>query len=192
MPRAGRHPLKSQEFFQTEQMHKRLTVTTVIYIPMLSGYWQEGFAVLKLFFQSLRDNTSEPYDLMVFDNGSCQEVQDYLLDLHRNGQIQYLTLSAYNLRKFGALNYLLMTAPGEFVAYADSDVYFLPGWWEKSLEALEIFPEVGKVTALPILMDSSSPTNPDASHTSKHRHIHYINHHRRHHHVTPHFAAISN
>ncbi len=157
MPRAGRHPLKSQDYFDVAQLHKRLTVTTVVYIPMLSGYWQEGFSVLKLFFQSLRENTPEPYDLMVFDNGSCQEVQDYLLELRRKGQIQYLIFSEYNLRKFGALNYLLTTAPGEFVAYADSDVYFLPGWWENSLQVLETFPEVGKVTALPILMDSSSP-----------------------------------
>ena len=40
-------------------------------------------------------------------------------------------------------------APGELIAYADSDVYFFPGWLEKHLEVMETFPEVGTVSGLP-------------------------------------------
>ena len=45
----------------------------------------------------------------------------------------------------------MSTAPGEFVAYADSDVYFLPGWLEESINILKTYREAGKVTSLPIV-----------------------------------------
>lgn len=155
MPRVGRHPLKVKGLVD-EVRQQRITVTTIVHIPTLEGYWAQSLDVLKLFFDSLFASTDQPFDLMVFDNNSCAEVQDHLLGLRREGRIQYLTLCEYNLRKLGALNYLLSTAPGEFVAYADSDVYFLRGWLERSLEVLEAFPEAGKVTALPIVGGDTS------------------------------------
>jgi glycosyltransferase involved in cell wall biosynthesis len=121
-----------------------------VHIPVLADYWADSLEVLRLFFSSLFENTQRPFDLMVFDNNSCREVQDYLLALRTEGLIQYLILSEHNLRKLGALNFLLCSAPGEFIAFADSDVYFLPGWLEKSLEVLDAFPQAAKVTALPV------------------------------------------
>ncbi|MEW6718191.1 MAG: glycosyltransferase family 2 protein [Chloroflexota bacterium] len=129
---------------------ERITSTTIVYIPFLDGYWKESLDVLKLCLGSMRQNTQLPFDLMVFDNGSCEEVQDYLLDLRRRGEIQYLVLSEHNVGKVGAWNILFLAAPGEIIAYCDSDVYFLPGWLEASLEILEEFPEAGIVTAQPI------------------------------------------
>ena len=76
---------------------------------------------------------------MVFDNGSCNKVVKYLTRLNRNGVIQYYIRSDKNLRKLGALNYLLKSAPGDYVSFADSDVYFLDGWLDKSLEVLKSF-----------------------------------------------------
>jgi glycosyltransferase involved in cell wall biosynthesis len=151
MPRVGRHPLKTKDLRDVQVVYQPVTVTTIVHIPTISGYWEESLEVLKLFFQSLFENTSQPFDLMVFDNGSCEEVLAYLLELRRAGKIQYLILSRQNLRKLGALNFLLSAAPGDFIAYADSDVYFLPGWLDESLKVLEAFPEAGKVTALPIV-----------------------------------------
>ncbi len=151
MPRAGRHPLKNKEIKHQPVIHQKVTITTIVYIPILAGYWQESLKVLYLFFESLYANTDQPFDLMVFDNGSCEEVKNYLLDLQANGKIQYLVFSTQNLKKLGALNYLLSSAPGEYIAYADSDVYFLLGWLDESLKVLGAFPEAGKVTALPIV-----------------------------------------
>lgn len=157
MPRTGRHPLKNKEIKDQPVVHQKVTVTTIVYIPMLAGYWQESLDVLKLFFESLYANTGQPFDLMVFDNGSCEEVKTHLLELQKNGKIQYLVFSQQNLRKLGALNYLLSAAPGEYIAYADSDVYFLPGWLDESLKVLVAFPEAGKVTALPMVGGNIGP-----------------------------------
>lgn len=150
MPRTGKHPLKraAQSY---EHHHRQITVTTVIHIPMLAGYWAESLDVLRLFFESLYASTALPFDLMVFDNNSCEQVQDYLLDLRRRNKIQYLILSEYNLKKLGAMDHLFSSAPGEYVAFADSDVYFLPGWLEASIEVMKTFPEAGQVSAIPTI-----------------------------------------
>ena len=149
MPRTGRHPLKEKDLALDLPAAQYVSVTTITHIPMLEGYWQHSLEVLKLFFESLRANTQTPFDLLVFDNASCREVTDYLSGLKEEGLIQYLILSERNFRKLGALDFLLRAAPGEFVAYADSDVYFLPGWLERSLEVMRAFPQAGMISALP-------------------------------------------
>lgn len=149
MPRTGRHPLKEKDLALELPAAQDVTVTTITHIPMLEGYWQHSLEVLRLFFGSLRASTQTPFDLMVFDNASCREVTDYLSGLKEEGLIQYFILSDQNFRKLGALDFLLRAAPGEFVAYADSDVYFLTGWLERSLEVMRAFPQAGMVSALP-------------------------------------------
>jgi glycosyltransferase involved in cell wall biosynthesis len=146
MAREGQNPMK---WLQPTSQPRRITVTTIVHIPGLRDFWAESLDVLKLCFQSLHDNTGQPFDLMVVDNGSCREVREYLLESQSAGRIQFLTFSSYNLRKLGALKILLSAAPGEIISYADSDVYFLPGWLDASLKVLEVFPEAGQVTALP-------------------------------------------
>ena len=151
MPRIGRHPLKEKKIKETISQPNDITITTIVYIPSLDGYWKNSFDVLKLFFQSLKENTSQSYDLMVLDNGSCKKIIDYLIRLRNDGIIQYLILSYKNLKKLGALNYLLRSAPGEIISYADSDVFFLEGWLDESLKIISTYPEAAKVTAIPIV-----------------------------------------
>jgi glycosyltransferase involved in cell wall biosynthesis len=86
---------------------------------------------------------------MVFDNGSCPEVREFLVKEKEEGRIQYLILSEKNMGKGGAWNVMLAGAPGEIIAYSDSDVLFSPNWLRRSVEILETFPNVGMVTARP-------------------------------------------
>ena len=151
MPRTGKHPLKLNREDRQDIHFQPITMTSIVHIPMLSGYWEESLKVLDLFFTSLYSSTELSFDLIIFDNHSCIEVQDYLIDRYRQGKIQQLILSEYNLKKLGALDYLFSVVQGEYVAYADSDVYFLPGWLEESIKILDAFPEAGQVSALPTI-----------------------------------------
>jgi glycosyltransferase involved in cell wall biosynthesis len=99
--------------------------------------------------ESMRNDAGLPFDLMVFDNGSCAEVRDFLVNEKEEGRIQYLILSEKNVGKGGAWNVVLAGAPGEIIAYTDSDVLFSPTWLSRSVEILETFPNVGMVTARP-------------------------------------------
>ncbi len=144
--RAGQNPVKSlNEVAKPE----RITVAVLNYIPFLNGYFADMLNVLKTCLGSIWANTDLPYDLLVFDNGSCAEVKDYLKEQVEAGKIQYLILSEKNLGKGGAWNILLDGAPGEIIAFTDNDCYFYPGWLSKSVKLLEEFPKVGMVTSRP-------------------------------------------
>lgn len=120
------------------------------YIPYLKGYYAESLEVLKICLDSLRRNTNLQYDLMVFDNHSCPEVQEYLSQAKEQKLIQYLLLSDKNIGKGGAWNFIFQGAPGEVIAYSDSDVYFYPGWLENSMRIMETYPNLGMVTSRPL------------------------------------------
>lgn len=150
--RKGQNPAK---FAKTVAKPERITVAVLNYIPFLSGFYAEGLDVLKVSLESMRDDPGLPFDLLVFDNGSCPEVRDWLISEKEAGRIQYLLLSEKNLGKGGAWNIILAGAPGEIIAYSDSDILYYPGWLARSVELLETFPQAGMVTARPFR------TNPD-------------------------------
>jgi glycosyltransferase involved in cell wall biosynthesis len=133
----------------------KVTVAVLTYIPHLEGYFQNKFDVLRLVLASIQAHTVVDHDLLVFDNGSCREVVDYLQGLSQNGKIDYLILSSRNLGKIGAFKLLFNAAPGEIVAYADDDILFFPGWLEAALEIMNTYPMVGMVSGIPV-RDSSS------------------------------------
>ncbi len=144
--RKGQNPAK---FVTHVAQPQRITVAVLNYIPFLSGFYAQTLDVLKTCLGTIWENSDLPYDLLVFDNGSCQEVIDYLTDAQDEGKIQYLMLSEKNMGKGGAWNMMLKAAPGEIIAYTDNDAYFYPGWLSKSVQILEHFPRVGMVTSRP-------------------------------------------
>ena len=144
--RKGQNPAK---FVKDVVRPARITVALLNYIPFLSGFYAETLDVLKVSLASMRREAGLPFDLMVFDNGSCAEVCDFLVKEKEDGRIQYLILSEKNMGKGGAWNVMLAGAPGEIIAYTDADVLFSPNWLSRSVEILETFPNVGMVTARP-------------------------------------------
>ncbi len=144
--RKGQNPAK---FVKDVARPERITVALLNYIPFLSGFYAETLDVLKVSLESMRKDAGLPFDLMIFDNGSCEEVREYLVSEKEEGRIQYLILSEKNMGKGGAWNVMLAGAPGEIIAYTDADVLFSPNWLSRSVELLETFPNVGMVTARP-------------------------------------------
>jgi hypothetical protein len=144
--REGQNPAK---FIGHVAKPEAITVAVLTYIPFLSGYYAQGLDVLKTCLGSIWENTDEKYDLMVFDNGSGHETVNYLLEAQRKGNIQFLILSEKNLGKGGAWNVIFDAAPGEIIAYSDSDALFSHGWLTESLALLDAFPDVGMVTSRP-------------------------------------------
>src|SRR5688572_19169354 len=144
--RKGQNPAK---FVKDVARPERVTVALLNYIPFLSGFYAETLDVLKVSLESMRKDAGLPFDLMIFDNGSCEEVREFLVNEKEEGRIQYLILSEKNMGKGGAWNVMLAGAPGKIISYTDSDVLFSPGWLSRSVEILETFPNVGMVTARP-------------------------------------------
>jgi glycosyltransferase involved in cell wall biosynthesis len=146
--RVGQNPAK---FVDEVPQPAQVTAAVISYIPFMEGYYAHSLEVLKVCLTSLREHADMDFDLMVFDNASCAEVREFLVGEQEVGHIQYLMLSEQNLGKGGAWNALFGAAPGKYIAYADSDVYFYPGWLSPQIKTLETFPQVGMVTGMPIL-----------------------------------------
>src|SRR5512139_870617 len=102
--RIGQNPAKN---VKDVARPARITVAVLNYIPFMSGFYAEQLDVLKVCLESIRESADLPYDLLVFDNASCEEVRQYLLDEHQAGRIQFLFLSEKNLGKGGAWNIIL-------------------------------------------------------------------------------------
>lgn len=126
----------------------RVTVAVLTYIPNQAGYFQDRLEVTKTCLESILANTSSPYDLMVFDNGSCPDAVEMFKSMRAEGKIDFLILSAQNIGKIGALKMIFAAVPGEIIAYCDDDVFFLPGWLERHLQVIDTFPKVGAVTGM--------------------------------------------
>lgn len=154
--RKGQNPAK---FVNTVAKPADITVAVLSYIPYLSGFYADALKVLDACLKSIKKETKLEYDLLVFDNGSCDEVQNYLLNEQRSEKIQFLILSDKNLGKGGAWNLIFKAAPGNIIAYADSDVLFQEDWLTKSKEILDLFPNVGMVTSRPFITKKEFITN---------------------------------
>lgn len=145
--RVGQNPAKSIDYVKKPE---NITVAIITYIPFLSGYYKQSLEILKICLNSLWENTNLPFDLMVFDNASCKDVTEYLLEMQSTGKIQYLTLSDKNIGKGGGWNFIFNAAPGKYIAYADADIQFIENWLVESLKIIETFPNVGMVTGRPL------------------------------------------
>ncbi len=145
--RVGQNPAK---FVTQVAQPQRITVALVTYIPFLAGYYTQSLDVLKVCLQSIWENTDLDYDLLVFDNASCSETRQFLYQALERGKIQFLWLADKNIGKAGAWNIIFGGAPGEIIAYADSDVYFYPGWLSNLVRDLETFPNAGMITGMPL------------------------------------------
>jgi hypothetical protein len=158
MTRIGMNPARNRK---SDYRPARVTVAVIVYLPHLTGYFQNRLDVVRLSFETLIRNTQKPYDLLVFDNASCEEVNDYLQTMRAEGQIRFLLRSSENIGKLGALRIIAGAAPGELIAYADDDTFFYPDWLQAHLEIYDHFPEVGMVSGSPerTLFDHGIETN---------------------------------
>jgi glycosyltransferase involved in cell wall biosynthesis len=147
LTRIGSNPARNQ----ISTYHPaRVTVAVITCIPHLEGYFRQRMEVMRLSLESILVHTTQPYDLLVFDNGSCPPVVDTLRELYDQGAIRFLVLSNENIGKIGAFRLLFPFAPGEIIAYSDDDILFYPGWLEAQMHLLEVFPRAGMVSGLPV------------------------------------------
>lgn len=147
MARVGINPARGKD---SVYQPTRVSAAVLTYIPHQAGYFKHRLQVLQLTLNSLRANAMVPCDLLVFDNGSCAPVVEYLTGLREAGQIDYLILSKENVGKIGALKILFQAAPGEVIAYSDDDILFYPGWLEPQLALLDGIPNAGMVSGVPV------------------------------------------
>ncbi len=146
--RIGKNPLKDRSIKIVPPC--KITAGVLSFIPETVGYHKDSLAILELCLNSMRKNADRVFDLMVVDNGSCEEVRTYLQQQLDGGLIDILILNKQNIGYINGLLQILHSAPGELVFHSDSDIYYRPGWIQAHLDIMENYPRVGLVGGIPI------------------------------------------
>lgn len=127
-------------------------ILSLVFIPSLLGFYTHALEVLSLHLDSLR-STLPQGEILVWDNGSCEEAVNFLEERFHEGQIDYLFLSRYNLGKAAVLNWALASLPHPYIGFTDGDLYFFEGWWEAIRKVFRVFPKAGMVSPAPAFFD---------------------------------------
>jgi hypothetical protein len=145
--RIGQNPQKNSG--RSIEPPATITVGVLNYIPDQAGFFRGQLDSLKLCLASLQINSGQPFDLLVLDNGSCDEVRNYLTGELKAGRINHLILNQRNIGKGNALFQILGSAPGNLVFFSDGDFYYRQGWMQAHLDVFGAFPEAGMVSGDP-------------------------------------------
>lgn len=125
---------------------------SITFVPVLDGFFRDMLEVIEIHLNSLYESTEGKCDVLVFDNGSCEQATDFLIEKWKAGFIDWLILSKHNLSKAGAINWIFASIPNDYIVFSDSDIYFRKGWLEKSLEIHASFEKAGIVGGHPDFM----------------------------------------
>lgn len=119
-----------------------------VYIPASRDYYKDSLKILKVSLDTLINTINEKTFISIVNNGSCQEVKDFLEDYLSKSLINELI----NTDNIGKLNAILKAIAGHnfpLITIADCDVYFIKNWQEKTYEVLKAFPMAGTVGLVP-------------------------------------------
>lgn len=143
--RIGNNPQRDKKLNLGNFFHQ---IIIPIYIPHLQDYYKDSFEVFKICIQSIIKTSHKQTLITVVSNGSCEEVNEYIITLHDNNQIHDYTIT----KGIGKLNSILKGLVGmnlPLVTITDADVLFLNNWQKATYEVFEHFPKAGSVSLVP-------------------------------------------
>lgn len=127
--------------------HAKVIVSAIVHLPDLSQtYHHKRMEVIQTSLRTMRENAGAACSIMVWDNGSCDEVKQWL---QSNYKPDYLILS-HNVGKATARASMFRMFPDDTIlGIADDDMYYHSGWLKAHLEILNTYPNVTQVSGYP-------------------------------------------
>ncbi len=143
--RIGYNPHKDQIIEKTDYIHQ---VIIPVFIPNHSDYFKESFSVLELCLKSLFQTVHSKTFITIVNNGSCDEVKEYLQQLFDEHKIHEI-IHTTNIGKLNAIVKGLSGTNFELVTISDADVLFVKGWQSETIAIFKQLPKVGVVGIVP-------------------------------------------
>ncbi|MFC4478218.1 glycosyltransferase family A protein [Flavobacterium chungangensis] len=143
--RIGFNPNKNQENASVIYYHQ---IIIPVYIPNQNDYFKDSLAILKLCLNSLFRTSHKKTFITIVNNGSCQEVTNYLHELYLENKIHEV-LETNNIGKLNAILKGIVGHKFRLITITDSDVLFLDDWQKASYSIFENFPKAGVVCPTP-------------------------------------------
>ncbi|MEO2070473.1 MAG: glycosyltransferase family A protein [Zunongwangia sp.] len=144
--RLGNNPNKDKPLESSEFFHQ---ILIPVYVPHQKQYFKDSFVILNECIESILSTINPHYTFItIVNNGSCAEVENFLLRLKKEGKIQEV-INTTNIGKLNAINKGVVGHNFDLVTIADADTMFLSGWQEETLSIFNTFPKVGTVGLVP-------------------------------------------
>ncbi len=143
--RKGFNPHKDMPNEGSSYTHQ---VIIPVYIPNLEGYFKDSFKILQIGLASLFKTAHNKTFISVINNGSCNEIKDYIDSLF-NIQKIHEVIHTNNIGKLNSIVKGLVGNNIELVTIADSDVFFLENWQQETVKTFNAFPKAGVVGIVP-------------------------------------------
>ncbi|CAM3813217.1 glycosyltransferase family A protein [Flavobacterium cucumis] len=143
--RVGFNPNKDKILPPSDFTHQ---VIVPVYIPHQSDYFKDSLQILQWCLESLFKTSHAKTYFTIINNGSCNEVVEYLNQLHQEYKIQEII----HTTAIGKLNAILKGLTGHqfpLITITDADVLFLNNWQKATYEVFEAFPKAGVVSPVP-------------------------------------------
>ena len=143
--RVGFNPHKDVCVEDSTYFHQ---VIIPVFIPNQKDYFRDSFEILKICLKSLFETIHKRTFITIVNNGSCNEIRDYLTELYENSKINEII----HTENIGKLNAILKGIVGnniELVTIADSDVLFLEGWQDETAKIFKSVDKAGVVGLTP-------------------------------------------
>ncbi|MCF8272802.1 MAG: glycosyltransferase family 2 protein [Flavobacteriaceae bacterium] len=144
--RKGINPQKRDYKVEMRSNHR---IVMVIFIPEFTGYYASMFDVVKLSIDSLIKTIPETSKITLVDNGSCKEVQEYLVNLLKSESIDSLQLLTQNIGKIDALIGAARASREPIITLTDCDILFKPNWVFETIKTFNAFKNVASVSPIP-------------------------------------------
>ena len=141
--RIGLNPLRNSA---APEKSSKIIAAVITHLPNQVGYHKERLRIVQSCLLSMRENAGLHCAIMVWDNGSCNELREWLVKQYRP---TYLVLSP-NIGKGSARTCMLRMFPEEtIIGISDDDMLFYRGWLDEQVKLIRHFPNVGAVSGYP-------------------------------------------
>ncbi|GAB3218766.1 glycosyltransferase family 2 protein [Algoriphagus aestuariicola] len=146
--RQGENPSKRNNKIKIDSIHR---IILSVYIPNLQDqYFQHALEVFKLCIESVIHTIHEKTRISIVINGCCREVEDLIFWYKDNYfPIDQVFYTRENVGKINAIYSVVKSNLEPLITISDSDVLFLKGWQEESVDIFNSFPEAGMVSPVP-------------------------------------------
>ena len=128
---------------------RRHRVILPVYVPRLTGYFQDAPEILSLCLESLRLTAGAAVAVTIVANQCAYDVMAMLQRQYDRGWIDQLIINRTNQGRIDAVVSAARGSHESLLTLSDSDVLFKNGWLEAIERLMATFPECGMASVVP-------------------------------------------
>jgi len=154
--RTGKNTSKEQIINVDASQHR---VILPLYIPHENDYYKESYSIFELCVGSLKKTAHSFIKISVVSNGSCDAVNEKLMQLYNEKVINELIIERDPIGKLNSILKVLRTCDESYITVSDADILFKNNWEKEIMNVFEDFPKAAAVSPIPVFRTQNHYTS---------------------------------